>query len=360
MFVGCPALAGCPRRLVTEALGCEDLGRQGLGRQDPGRSGMGRHSADHQGAGRSGVGLADADLRSREYNSPFRSWYERSAVHDATRELFSPHLVPVAAHPLVRRLDPAVYQRLLVHHLYRYLDFTARLEHLVVNQTVLGIAHGTLGVRLPDEMRFDAFKIYCDEAYHALFCADLARQVEAATGVAPALPAEPYFLRRLAELRASRPERARPLVDLIFVVVSETLISATLAELPDDLGVAGAVREVLRDHLSDEARHHRYFALFLRELWGQLDPAGRREAALLVPALIDCFLDPDTGAVSTDLRATGLRPDDVDLVLAEVFASATVREQRWLTTRPLVRYLTVLGVLDDPEAAAAFAEHGLL
>jgi hypothetical protein len=334
MFIGCPAAAVCPRRELTDAL------------------------------------AAEADMAGGDYRSPFRSWYEKSTVRSQPRRMltpddpaphfFSPDLVPVARHPLVRALPADRFRTLLVQHLYRYLDFTARLEHVVVNRTVLGIAHGTLGLRLPEAMRLDAYKIYCDEAYHALFSADLIIQVREATGVRPALPPEPFFLRRLAGVRAAADERTRPLVDLMFVIISETLISATLAEVPDDPGVAAAVREVLRDHLADEGRHHRYFALFLRQLWGQLDPGDRRAAALLVPALVDCFLRPDAAAVRDDLLAAGLSRDEGEQVVAEVFPAGLVRDYTWSTTRQMVRYFAQLGALDDPEVEAVFAAGGLV
>ena len=334
MFIGCPAAAVCPRRELTEAL------------------------------------VGDEELAATDYRSPFRSWYEKSTVRSQPRRLlseadpaphfFSPDLVPVAGHPLVRALPPDRFRTLLVQHLYRYLDFTARLEHVVVNRTVLGIAHDTLGVRLPEPMRLDAYKIYCDEAYHALFSADLIVQVRDATGIAPALPPEPFFLRRLAAVRAGADERARPLVDLMFVIISETLISATLAEVPDDPEVAGAVREVLRDHLADEGRHHRYFALFLRQLWGQLDAGDRRAAALLVPPLVDCFLRPDAAAVRDDLLAAGLSRADSEQVVAEVFPPDLVHGYTWSTTRQLVRYFAQLGALADPEVEAVFAAGGLV
>jgi len=111
------------------------------------------------------------------YRSQFAAWFERSAVRRMPRrtlaevtpdELFPPELVPIAGHPLTRGLPPHLFDEVLVQHTYRCLDFTAKLEHLVVNGAVLGIAHDTLGVRVHEDMRFDAYKIYCDEAYHAL------------------------------------------------------------------------------------------------------------------------------------------------------------------------------------------------
>jgi hypothetical protein len=152
LFVGCSALTVCPMTMFAADRG------------------------------------ADRDTEAElEYRSPFGNWFDRATVRKAPRRLlepedagrypFSPDLVPLAAHPLVRALPPRAFERVLIQHLYRYLDFTAKLEHLVVNRTVLGIAHDTIGVELPEAMRFDAYKIYCDEAFHALFSADLARQV---------------------------------------------------------------------------------------------------------------------------------------------------------------------------------------
>lgn len=173
------------------------------------------------------------------YRSPFSTWDGRASVRAAPRRLavssgdhlyFSPDLVPVTRHHLVKSLPVPAYRALLVQHLYRYLDFTAKLESLAVNPVVLGIAHGTAGIDLPESMRFDAYKIYCDEAYHTLFSADLSRQVQEASGVVPVLPGRPFSLRRLTEFREELSDDYRGLLDLMFVVVSETLISSTLAQ----------------------------------------------------------------------------------------------------------------------------------
>ncbi|WP_345942367.1 diiron oxygenase [Streptomyces sp. SID2888] len=166
------------------------------------------------------------------------------------------------------------FEEVLVQHLYRYLDFTARLEYIVVNRTVLGIAHGSIDVELPEEMRFDAYKIYCDEAYHTLFSVDLSRQVQQRTGIVPRPLDEPYFLVRLRQILEELPDEHRALAEMLFVIVSETLISSTLAEIPERPDVVAAVRGTTRDHALDEGRPHAYFAAFLRYLWGQLSPAG--------------------------------------------------------------------------------------
>lgn len=371
MFVGCSALSYCPRRLLSgPAPG------PGAARGEEGIEGPAAKTPDEPDGvrpsgpeARPGAG-AEAEMSELPaYRSPFRTWYERSSVRSAPRRLleagedkpvprlFPPDLVPVTRHPLVRALPEHRFQEVLVQHLYRYLDFTAKLEYLVVNRTVLGIAHGSVGVAVPEEMRLDAYKMYCDEAYHALFSADLAIQVRQATGIEPRLPEEPFFLRRLREILDELPPTDRPLAELLFVIVSETLISASLADVPQREEVAPAVTGTIRDHALDEGRHHAYFAHFLHRLWAQLTPAERRTAGLLVPRLMDAFLRPDLDALREELAGYGLSRDDVEQVVAEVYTPEVLGEHSRATSQQTRRYFRELGAFDEPMTRAELAAY---
>ncbi|MFJ8039572.1 diiron oxygenase [Kitasatospora sp. NPDC096147] len=369
MFVGCAALTYCPKALLTG-------GRV----QRPASGEVGAERAEQVEPEVAGTELAEAGPAGSEevkeevedpgYRSPFRGWYERASVRraprrmvseaDAALKFFSPDLVPVAGHPLVKALPERVFGELLIQHLYRYLDFTAQLEYLVVNRTVLGLAHGTVGLRLPEEMRFDALKMYCDEAYHALFSVDLQRQVKGRTGVAPVLPAEPFFLRRLQQILEELPSSDKQLAELLFVIVSETLISASLAELPDTDEVVPAVREAIRDHATDEGRHHAYFATLLRHLWAQSDRQERRRIGVLVPRLMDAFLRPDLDALKGELATYGLSRDEAEQVAAEVYSPEVVGAHSRATSRMTRRYFESAGAFAIPEAVDQLAVYGFV
>ncbi|GHB75648.1 hypothetical protein GCM10010347_52570 [Streptomyces cirratus] len=350
LFMGCSAVSLCPKQALFARR--DDTGGNDGG--DAGRDGDGEDGA-------------------QTYVSPFRTWYERATVRSAERrrlgpltdgqDFFAPELVPLAGHPLIAGLRgerPGVYREVLVRHLYRYLDFTAKLEHLVVNRTVLGIAHGTIGVRVPEAMRLDAFKIYCDEAYHALFSADLAAQVREATEVRADLAQVPYFVTRLERFLEETPDDLAALTEILFVIVSETLITAQLSEMGNDRNVAPAVRETVRDHALDEGRHHAYFAIFLRHLWGQLTPATRRRAALRVPRLIRIFTDPDVPSVEKEIVGYGLPRDDAKQIVAELFPDASVTAYAKSVAQQTVRHFASVGALDDEQVRAEFAAYGLL
>ena len=304
------------------------------------------------------------------YRSPLASWHERASVRRAPRRildtngarhlLFSPEMVPLATHPLVLASPPARSRRCSPSAFYRYLDFTTKLEHLVVNRTVAGIAHDEVGFEVPDEMAFDAYKIYCDEAYHALFAADLLRQARALSGITPLLEPQPYFIQRLRAIQAAVGQGLEPLVELLFVVCSETLITASLASMPDNPSVVEAVRDIVRDHAHDEGRHHAYFTAFLRILWLNLTPAMRREMGVLIPDLIDAFLRPDVTVLRVELAGYGLSCDDAEQVLAEVYADDVMRPSWAATASQTVFHFAEIGALDDPATRDAFAGRGFL
>ncbi|MFD7244522.1 diiron oxygenase [Streptomyces massasporeus] len=333
LFLGCSAVTLCPKKLLAG-------------------------------------GMSEASEQTAEYKSPFGSWYERSTVRRNPRRIvserepgeyyFAPELTPLTRHPLVTELRPELFDQVLVRQLLRYLHFTTVLETLVVNRTVLGIANGSIGVDVPDEMRLDAYKIYCDEAYHALFSADLTRQVRTLTGVTTQEPQDPFFLRRLQGLLQEVPRDLAPIVDILFVVVSETLISAQLSEIPSGGRLVPAVRDVVRDHALDEGRHHAYFAAFLRYLWGSLSPAQRKAAALHVPRLIRIFIDPDEPSIRSELTSYGISQDGARQIVAELFPAELVATHAGSAAKQTVRYFVDLGVLDDLEVHEAFVTAGLV
>jgi len=267
-------------------------------------------------------------------------------------------LVPAVHHPIVAEHGPEARDGLIVRHALRYLDFTAKLEHLVVNQAVLSIAHGACGVDVPDEMRLDAFRIYCDEGYHAFFSADLMQQIQLRTGVRPT-DGDPFFLTALAKICERLSPEQRPLARMLFVIVSETLITASLAEASRKTDMDPVLRASFEDHASDEGRHHVYFAAYLPRLWGQLNANERTLAAELLPDLLRAFLHPDLTAIGTDLKKAGLSVGDAEQVLAETCSPDAIYRHTASCSGKTVEYFRQLGALDDASVIERLAELGV-
>ncbi len=303
--------------------------------------------------------------------SKLAHWDEKASVRVKPRRVllrdeeaegktfFTPELVPVSRHPLVARLGPEAVRALQVKTLYRYLDFTKRLELDAISVVAADIALGRAGPELPDVMRQDAFKLCTDEAHHAYFSDDMKRQVAEATGVAVEDSSTPRFLRRLRAIRRDLPRDQRRLALALFSVVSETLISGILCQVPKDERVVTSVREMVADHAEDEGRHSAFFSQFFGYLWPRLGNSLRAELGPLLPEFIQAFLEPDKTPIRRSLRALPLHPDEVETILAESYppaeVAASTRQAATVTLHLFERH----GVMDDPHLADAFRERGL-
>ncbi|MGH9764723.1 MAG: diiron oxygenase [Blastocatellia bacterium] len=304
------------------------------------------------------------------YISRFRDWDEKARVRVSPRRLlaeeesvgkqyFSQALVPVARHPIIRELGPSAVRTTLIQHLDSYLDFTAQFEIEVVNSVTRSIARAKSGFDLPEEMRFDAYKIYCDEGYHSVFSADLRNQVAAVTGV----PSVGYdldsFLTRFEMVKDAVPPEVRPLIGTFVVILFETLISATLNKVPGDESVVTAVRDTVQDHADDEARHHFYFAKLMDLIWPRLENAHRSIIGPLLPAFIIKCLEPDYPAIERRLVYLGLNRDQVRQVMEESYPADHVISGIRKTARATLGILARNGLFEELRNREAFESHGL-
>lgn len=296
-------------------------------------------------------------------------WDARASVRSRPRRLlqgndellfFPPDLFPAVKHPLVVERGSRTVGRMLAQRLVDYLDFTAELEQRAVNPVCASISRGRCGVALPDQMREDAFKIYTDEAWHAQFSDDLRRQVAARAGLETSTTRLPQFIGRLERMKADTERRYHGVLDLFFSIVSETLISSTLASIPSDVRIAPAVREVFADHAIDEGVHHVYFAKVLEFAWRQLSASERWVVVDRLPQMILAFLEPDVPALADLFYGNDLGYDDVGQLIVDCYAPddvlATVRREGGAA----MRHFANVGVLDSTQAQERFAEAGLV
>jgi len=273
---------------------------------------------------------------------------------------FPKELVPVARHPIISNLGDSAVREVLIHHLYTHLDFTANLEHEIVNEIAKDIAHRKIGLTFPSEMVLDAYKLYCDEAYHALFSEDLKLQVNSATRISPNSVDSPQFLRRLRSIQSSLPSEYTKLIELFFVIVSETLISSTLSKIPKDKKVISAVRELIGDHAEDEGRHHAYFASVLKIVWPQLTPKQKATIGPLIPIFILSFLEPDYAAIVRCLSNFKLTEEEIGLLLHESYPGDEVIKGVKCAAKATITHFESIEVLKEPKTLEAFRRHGLI
>jgi len=304
------------------------------------------------------------ELFEMQLNGPFDNWYERAGVRvdprrvfreeqEQGKEFFPRDLIPYLPHEAVRALPEERIRELVARHLYQYLMFTAHLETKVVNRVTERIAHGQAGIGDPG-IRLDAFKIYCDEAYHALYSFDLIRQIADTTGIAEL----PYDFRHVLRRLDQSAERVLPgepvLAQVLQVVVFETVITAILSAVPGDRTVYTAVRELVGDHARDERRHHTFFARFFPHLWNDLPSSLREPVARYLPEIIRACLWPDVPAAAAALTAAGLNRDVVNNILRDVYDEQQVMQGIRMASRHTLALFRRHGVLDVPGGREAF------
>lgn len=305
-----------------------------------------------------------------QYTSKFDNWDERATVRVKPRRVlmeeeekgkvfFPPDLVPITQHPIVREMGSRVERELLIRHLFHYLDFTTYLEHDLVNTAARRIAINDIDYDIPEKMRFDAYKLYCDEAYHALFSEDMKRQIACATGVREEANSMPTFLSWCREIQASQPRELFGFFELFFATIAETLISSSLVQIPRDTRVITAVRTLVADHAEDEAFHFKYFSSLFRILWPQMSKDQKGRLGPLLPEFIMKFLQPDRAKIRLDLTAVGLTPEQIDQVVRDSYSEGEVLKSIIRTARMPLRLFEELDVKADTRTAEAFDQFGL-
>lgn len=311
---------------------------------------------------------------SATYKSRFDKWddvaWVRSKEHqdapfDANLQFFSKSLAILFKHSKVSSSDQNVQRNLLVFHLYTYLEFTVWLEMGPVNEVAQLLGRPDFLPWLPSQMKDDALKIYVDEGGHAQMSRQLMAAVERETGLAP-LRLQPTFIHTLDALVEREEPEYRSLIKLFFVIISETLITGTLIDLPKDDTVQQAVRDLARDHASDEGRHHIYFRELFQYVWPRLPHELRLKVGILLPEMILAFLRPDTAALIRILEMFPKEFSPPGEIVEMILNEKSTRDGILRSASPTLEMLEENGVFDDPEIVEVFhsnnlgAPHGII
>ncbi len=285
----------------------------------------------------------------------------RRRLADKDRGLpFSPELVPLLSHELVRNRDDAVQRIILGQKLHSYFRFTTHLELKAVLPACTMIGLKESAIRTTDEFAHDGFKIAVDEAHHAYCAEDMKQQLTAITDIRSYRERPPAFLRTLAGEQDALDGKFKQLALFAFTCVSETLITSSLANVPADERVIRAIRDVIMDHARDEAKHHGYFSCFMETMWAQLTVAERDAVGPLFVKFIGTFLSHDAEAESDWLEAAGFDGADRKRIVAESYKAIDLRKIHRQASKPTVTLMSRFGMLDHPATFDALAAAGLV
>lgn len=271
-------------------------------------------------------------------------WDQRSAVRTKTRGydtyldensayFFRPNLVPLLSHERFRDASPDVMRELQILQLSRYLFNTETMETTVINPALLALQM----LNVDREIKLNAYKIYTDEAYHALMSAEVRYKLHKETGVAEApLPTSDKQGLVLSAV-AGLPEQLRDVGLVAVAAVNETLISANLSQATD-ARLVPAVREMIADHAEDEAMHHVFFSDVFAQLWPGLELGDQRALAPVLALAMQSFLENDASSLACDLERFGYSPCEALAIAKDsIVTSGNLSQPLTGTIKMLVR-----------------------
>jgi hypothetical protein len=298
-----------------------------------------------------------------------RAWDEKSSVRSKLRKIasepehdksmFPRSLLPVVNHDTLNHLSPETTTSILNLRLFLYLDFTTALEHEVVNPALVNISKGVADLEFSPALRLDAHRIYVDEGYHALAAVDLMQQVSEIVATPYKRVSQHEFIVGLRKIVADAPRTDSRLTAIAAATVSETLISGTLSQIPQEQSVVQFVRQAVAEHAEDERTHHAYFSRLHETMWPRLP---RRQQRLLAPLYADFILDflsPDKENLKNILEQAGVPEGSARKVVNETYESIDLLPSIRHAARATIRLLQRTGVLDIAEARDRFAAQGL-
>lgn len=266
------------------------------------------------------------------YRSPLKNWDTKASVRNRPSRVeevnlaqFPEKFVPTLKHKLVKQLDDTSKEYLKTSALFRFLNFTHKLELLVVNTVTANIALGRYNSTFSDQIRLDAHRIYADEAYHGLFSFELMKKMNADKAHGTRFHEDmPASIRRLEPIVTRQDRKERILLELFAVIISEMLITGTLHEANIVPGVDEGVSKMLSDHASDEARHHAFYKQVLFHLWPQLSSEHQTLVVDHVYSLLTAYTAPDREALQSELRIVGLSAAQALQVVEETYSIVSV------------------------------------
>lgn len=311
------------------------------------------------------------------YRKYFERWDEVAAVRSKTnnyrltndqlnvdlknKKWFLPSVLPILNHPLLKNINQDEEQYLLGYFLLQFLEYGTLMEHEFVNTILAELALREWNIPLPDCMRVDAFKIYTDEGYHALFNLEATQQIRQYIGLSTS-DAWPLKNSRLSQVRKLVPQHSSQknlLIRFGIVAISETVANKQLAENMQGI-VIDSIYNIFLDHAEDEKKHCMYFSVLWDVVWNYLSLDEKKYLGINLPKILKAFVGINTVAFHEALAKIGIERESAEIIINESYPASCMAQRALSVASVSFRIFERLGMFDIPEIKNAFIEEGLL
>lgn len=229
---------------------------------------------------------------------------------------------PICSHEIVQSLGDDVIQYILIQSLYRNLYEIAKIETGIIYAQAITIATNQ---NFPPEIAMDAFTVAIDEVYHAYRASDIMQQLSLKTAILPL-----SFPTAQLELALSQAKHIIPLnlhqdFQLVAVSITESIIGSEAASLTKEEGIHKTMREFTYDHMVDEVRHSRIFAMILRTFWSSMPKCNQEIIGKVLPTFISNIFQPESQKLFDRmvLQAVGISEEKIDLIMDQTYTEGT-------------------------------------
>ena len=271
------------------------------------------------------------------------------AGNDGEGHYFSHRLLTVLGHPGMQRLGQAAVRKWEAISLNRYMQRIEWVEMRLVNPAALCIVERA---NLPEAAGQGAYKIYVDEGYHAFMSAELRIAVARRFGIdaGPQGPRGPLL--DLLQWIDSLEGEMGSLALITVASLNEMLITDSLLQA-NDCALLPAVRESIRVHAEDEARHHGFFLRLFPRIWQDSRADARNVVAAHLPWILLMLLAPDRAIVAADLATLGIDFGEAERIAVAAHPVVPALAEVERATRSCLGLLAEMGLCTMKELTRA-------
>lgn len=298
-----------------------------------------------------------------------KTWYENASItfkarYDLTKDLSTdkdplwPAEMICLDEAVLNSLPAAIRKQLEIRSAMAYLRVTDFIEPYHVDPVCARLAageDGLSGLYIPTNLRVLAAQVRTDEAMHRTVSSDLIDQTGIKAKFTPdyATKLELYLALHFAD------DQERMVALILFACVTETVITKFLsyAVKPDVIYAAG-LKDSIKAHAFDEARHHQIFKRVMKLLFLQLEEKSKIRFACAIPDFICIFLSPDLTAARFALEIL-MAPHEIEAHLRKRFTRPKVLASIREDAKAVIALVKEMGLLEYPEVRAAFRRAGL-
>lgn len=293
-----------------------------------------------------------------DYHTEYqKNWEQRCLIKNGSRLIIdftdSDNFFPLMKQPYledfrINFLSKAEVDDILLLSFFKHLLDITGLEINLINKACNSIIFDTLPIKFPEKTKLNTYTIIIDEYYHAYQAQDIILQIKEQFPVVNTFKfGESDASKAFNDVINELPNDYHEIFLLICVCVFETTLVGELTELFNKPNVKNDVKRYIRGHISDEARHFKFFRDLLEYTWQNLSP---KQKSTILPKL-NLFLKKYFSINSWrdfNLHCLSLYTDDLKIcedVISDYYDNFTVTEEIPVVKK-LLNNLRSIGLVD--------------